>query len=411
MKVPPNILADLDSAISAAEREQYLPGRDELLRLLREARLQAERALRTPLGTTSAILGKEELALALALSATSGAAPPPLPSDRLIGLEPYEDLDPGWLGSFFRYLLSERVPFPTHAAGVPTGQPGSGIVHIADDVTLAMIGDWGTGNPSSLTLGQRVASLRPRPNYTIHLGDVYYSGTPDEQRSRFVDIWPPGADGAFALNSNHDMYSGGAGYFSVALRSPKFSLQQGLSYFALENAHWIVFGLDSAYGSDSWLYQKGELNVAQIAFLGIHAERARASGKRVMILTHHQPIEMDGSLVTPLCDQVTQAVGVKELHWYWGHIHAAAVLKPRIVNGVTILGRCAGHGGVPYEPVDLTRAIAWTETKLAGDPEERRRALNGFAVVRLDGAAIHESFLGEDGSVRYPEAAASAAAA
>src|SRR6185295_11208924 len=97
-----------------------------------------------------------------------------------------------------------------------------GVIQVANDVTLALAGDWGTGNLSSGMIARRIASLRPQASYTIHLGDVYYSGTPQEEEQRFVASWPVGADGAFALNSNHEMYSGGKGYFSVALESPKF---------------------------------------------------------------------------------------------------------------------------------------------------------------------------------------------
>ncbi|MDC0744804.1 metallophosphoesterase family protein [Polyangium mundeleinium] len=411
MKVSVNDISKLDEAIRTLEARTDQPDRAETLSMLRAARKQAERALGTPLGITSAVLSSDELALSLAMSAMSGSAPPTpdAASEQLVSPRQYADLDPGWLQSFFHYLRSKRLPFPTHDAGVPAGQPGSGVIHVANDITLALAGDWGTGNTSSRAIARHIASLAPRPNYTIHLGDVYYSGTLDEEQERFVALWPSGADGAFALNSNHEMYSGGVGYFHVALEDPKFSLQRGLSYFALENASWIVFGLDSAYGSDACLYQKGELNPVQIAFLAVHGERARAAHKRVVVLTHHQPIEFDGSLVTPLCDQITSAVGVREIYWYWGHIHGAAVLEPKVVQGVTIHGRCIGHGGVPYEPLHLTPALTWAEDRLAGDPEEKRRALNGFAVVQLEGATIRESFLGEDGQLRYTTATAAAA--
>lgn len=412
MKLPADALQQIDSSIVAVEASPSLVDRDEVLQMLRSARKQAERALRTPLGTTDATQGDDELALSLVLSAASGAAAPDLPSSpaELIGTKQYEDLDPGWIGSLYNYLHSKKVPFPTHDERVPAGMPGSGVVHVADDITLALAGDWGTGNLSSGMIARQIASLRPQPSYTVHLGDVYYSGTPEEEERRFVASWPVGAQGAFAINSNHEMYSGGKGYFSVALESPKFARQQRLSYFALENARWIIFGLDSAYPSNARLYDKGELDTTQLRFLATHGARARAAGKRVMVMSHHHPIEFDGSLVTPLCDRVTRALGVRELHWYWGHIHGAAALKPRAINGVIVHGRCVGHGGVPYEPFARTEIMEWTEPELAGDPEERRRALNGFAVVRLDGAEIAEAFYGEEGSMRHRIAHVAAAA-
>jgi hypothetical protein len=400
MQLPDDTLEQVDKAIAAVEARPGLSDREKILQMLREARAQAQRALAEPLRTTGPAMGREALVLSLVLSAASHAlsAPPEV----IIGTVMGEDLDPGWIGSLVNYLRSRKVPFPTHGEG-------DGIIPVADTITIAMVGDWGIGNASAAAIARHMAALDPPPTYTLHLGDVYYSGTPAEEQDRFVAVWPPGEAGAFALNSNHEMYSGGQGYFSVALGHPKFALQRGVSYFALENAGWIVFGLDSAYPSHAFLYDKGKLDPVQLSFLSTHAARARAAGKRVMVLTHHQPIDFDGSLVHPLCDDVTRALGGGEVVWYWGHIHGAAVLAPQVVNGVTVHGRCVGHGGIPYEPFQRTPAMEWTETEKAGDPEEHRRALNGFVVLRLDGSALQETFFGEDGSVRYPTALAAAA--
>ena len=96
------------------------------------------------------------------------------------------------------------------------------------------------------------------PDVAIHLGDVYYSGTKDEFRDYFLGprCWPRGtlgetrggARGTYALNGNHEMYSGGAGYFRRAL--PAFG--QETSYFCLENAHWRIIGLDTGYFAKSF---------------------------------------------------------------------------------------------------------------------------------------------------------------
>jgi hypothetical protein len=46
------------------------------------------------------------------------------------------------------------------------------------------------------------------------LATVYYSGTTSEIDDRFIAFWPnvTGAENR-ACNSNHEMYSGGHGYF------------------------------------------------------------------------------------------------------------------------------------------------------------------------------------------------------
>ena len=51
---------------------------------------------------------------------------------------------------------------------------------------IAIIGDWGTGDEVAINLLQQVPSFRPE--ILIHLGDVYYTGTQQEEQSNFLDI-------------------------------------------------------------------------------------------------------------------------------------------------------------------------------------------------------------------------------
>src|SRR5204863_419416 len=66
----------------------------------------------------------------------------------------------------------------------------------------------------------------------------------DAIQSRLVADWPsrPGAINR-ALNGNHEMYSGGAGYFA-ALTSV---FHQSSSCVALQNTNWLLLGLDTSY--------------------------------------------------------------------------------------------------------------------------------------------------------------------
>ena len=91
--------------------------------------------------------------------------------------------------------------------------------------------------------------------------DVYYSGLNSEEHV-FLPTWPEGSDGTDTLNSNHEMYCGGAGYFGTLLGNPLFNAQQGLSHFALTNDHWLMpIRLDSAYFGyyQSLLYEEGSI--------------------------------------------------------------------------------------------------------------------------------------------------------
>ena len=174
---------------------------------------------------------------------------------------------------------------------------------IPDEATVAIAGDWGTGNASSANIAQAIAAQKA--DYTIHLGDVYYSGTESEEAQKFVKMWPAGSRGTFTLNSNHEMYSGGHGYFGVALADPRLAGQKGHSYFALTNANWLVLGLDSAYAATRF-YQQGALKDAEV-LCRIHSLLQSAVGlrsdgatKKVLVLTHHQGLEDDGTPSNPL---------------------------------------------------------------------------------------------------------------
>ena len=49
------------------------------------------------------------------------------------------------------------------------------------------------------------------------------------------------------MNANHDMFTGGHGFFEFLDTDPRFARQGGASYFALENEHWLVAALDTAW--------------------------------------------------------------------------------------------------------------------------------------------------------------------
>jgi hypothetical protein len=353
------------------------------------------------LGQSTSLLHADDYDLSLVLSAIES---PKQPSEvgalfgrDLPGFHQYEDFDPGWIATLWNRLTRGKVPFPV------AKQVTDVVYEMPDATSIAIAGDWGTGNDSSKRIANEIAKLKP--DFTIHLGDVYYSGTESEERKRLVELWPAGQKGAFALNSNHEMYSGGHGYFGIALAHSTFRLQHGYSYFALTNKTWLVIGLDSAYGG-SGMYANGTLNDAQILWLRalMKSEVASSNGasKNVIVLTHHQGVELDGSQ-KDLFSQVASALGEGPHRWYWGHVHGVAAFKPISITGAQLRARLVGHGGVPYAPDPLTPAIDWTETELAGDQQIPQRARNGFALLRFTEDGLEEEFLDEFGNVRWSE--------
>jgi hypothetical protein len=322
------------------------------------------------------------------------------PDGVIWGTGKYEQLDPGWAEAFAVFLESltaGKHPLMANPATVP----------LPDPVCIGLAGDWGTGDwrtRPNLAPSTDVASHMGllRTHVTIHLGDVYYSGTSDQEQHQLIKWWPPGLTASLALNSNHEMYSGAQPYFA-AIAAPPFGKQNGCSYFALENASWIIVGLDSAYFSpEGGLYMDGSLSPAggstQVQFLQAQV----AKGKKIIVLTHHNGLSDDGSNTTDLWSQVMSGFPTNSgpTYWYWGHKHMAAVYK---AQGNGVLCRCCGHGGLRWGQASelQNQNIDWYEHRCANDPDIPERVLNGFAVLSLDGPNIQETFYDENGGVAW----------
>lgn len=305
----------------------------------------------------------------------------------LLGCRQWELLDPRWAEALVQWLehVELRAAFCTTPA----------LIDMPDEVSLGIVGDWGTGAfqpmAASAKIGEQLAAAKP--DYTIHLGDVYYAGTGEQEINTMSD-WPQGRLGSFTLNSNHEMYNGAFGYFAELKRN--FPLHNGCSYFALQNLHWLVIGLDSAYHADrSNLYMNGNLDAAQLAWLA-----ALPRGKQVLVLSHHQGYGALGQGKTALYGQVAAALQREPDYWYWGHLHNGIVYQP--VGGFH--GRCVGHGAIPYGNASELKgdpAVLWYETQAAQDTNYPERVLNGYAMLHLDGPDLSETLLDENGKVRW----------
>lgn len=330
------------------------------------------------------------------------------PDGVIWGTGKWQQFDPGWSEALAVFL--ETALFGSTHVFVTIPQT----IQIPDTVQIGLAGDWGTGDwrpapnlAPSTDVKNHLALLKAE--LTIHLGDVYYAGTSDEEQYLLVKLWPKGSIGSLALNSNHEMYSGGDPYFG-AIAHPPFEIQQGCSFFALENANWVIVGLDSAYYSDDDnLYMDGALYPAnkpneQNAFLLKKGAEAQMSGKKLILLTHHNGLDDSGSNPTALWNQVMNAypAGGGPDYWYWGHIHAGAVYKPR--GPANVRCRCCGHGALPWgQASNLAGSpnVEWYEHRPANDPDIRERVFNGFAVLKLDGPNIREVFYDENGGVAW----------
>jgi hypothetical protein len=230
----------------------------------------------------------------------------------------------GWAGSFFSWWQKLK-PFGWTAPVAPESFPSS--------CRIALFGDWGTGLYGAPVCADSIAK-NGKYDVVLHLGDVYYSGTKKEMQERFVEIWPnvAGAKNR-GLNGNHEMYTGGRAYFDAVQQWGQKS-----SYFALENEHWILGCLDTAYADH-------DLHGDQANWLKGLA--AASPQKKLILFSHHQPFSLLDSQGPKLVKQLEPLFSNKRIYaWYWGHEHHCILYKPHPLYGLR--GRCVGHGGFPY---------------------------------------------------------------
>lgn len=251
--------------------------------------------------------------------------------------------------------------------------PDRSVEALPNKARIAVLSDWGTGLYGAPVSASSIAAAGGY-DLLLHLGDIYYSGTKSETQSRFLDAWPTAAGAVSrALNGNHEMYSGGFGYFDSIL--PAF--KQSGSYFAFQTDYWLLVGLDTAYVDH-------DLDAEQVAWLA--GVIAAAGTRKVVLFSHHQPfsrLDKQGPNLQVALTRIPRAVTA----WYWGHEHVCAIYEPHPT--LKLLGRCVGNGGIPSP----------RNSKVKQAPSERSVA--GVSWKRLGATTESPSCVVLDGSNSY----------
>lgn len=303
----------------------------------------------------------------------------------------------------------------------PLMRPQSSVPESIPDVArVGIVGDWGTGMYGAPAIATAIEHDADPFAVLMHLGDVYYSGTSREMRERFLDVWPKRPEAVNrGLNSNHDMYSAGKPYFTATL--PAFG--QASSYFAMQNQHFTLVGLDVAYDDH-------EIDDTQATW--VEEVIAQAGSRRVIFFSHHQLYSHFEGQGTKLWQQPRFGAILRSgrvFAWYWGHEHRCSIFEAPDAN-FGILGRCVGHGGMP-QPRSATRNLPrdprgefsraeWkksaacvregnqlsdvvvldgTNPLIPG--EEDKFTPHGYAVLTLDGTHLIEEVRDPSGTVIY----------
>lgn len=283
-----------------------------------------------------------------------------------------------WVSSYFKHIFKGRYrPYPTYAA---TGHNGRYAMRSAagGPVHVSISSDWATGTREAAQVAESIRAAEP--DYTIHLGDIYYVGDETEVQENFVGTavnqyspvsWPKGAVGTFALPGNHEMYGGGRAYFTTVLNyCDTGEGAQKASFFCLESEHWRVLGLDTGYNSAGvpvlgsipgidrlgWVHADGRLQDGLLTWLR-ETIRPRENRKATLLLTHHQPLTaFPEEIYLRPAQQLREFFLGQEVVWLFGHEHRLAIYKRRISpGGFPMYARCIGHGGMPVECNDRPR--------------------------------------------------------
>jgi hypothetical protein len=339
-----------------------------------------------------------------------------------------------WISRVAKFWFHKKHTFRDYTAH----GKGTGIYEIADRTSISLIGDWGTGTDEAQMVANRITAFRP--DFTIHLGDVYFVGDDTEIKENFLGEktsdytpvkWPMGTKGSFALSGNHEMYARGLGYFRSLL--PKMGLKtsdnewsgQWASFFCLQNKHWRIIALDTSYNSTQFdwgrvpIVQKSKIVRTSLRFkpkctlppalMNWLESTVNPDGDRrgLILLSHHGSHSSFGEWYQIPSRQLSTLMH-RPVIWFWGHEHKLAIYdKYAVAGGIPCHGRCIGHGGMPVErgtlpDIEECRWLAW-DNRYYDNDEEINAGYNGYVNLVLEGPSMEVEYRDLYGELLFTE--------
>jgi Calcineurin-like phosphoesterase len=324
------------------------------------------------------------------------------------------NFDPNFVETITQYLQYYGPDGKLREPDYIPASPTMPVIPFKAAATVAMVGDWGTGTTAAVNLVRQMAQFDP--DVVIHLGDIYYSGTPEECDRNFAAILNHTFDRSrvpvYNLAGNHDMYCGGVGYYGLlpTLNPPPLPAQPA-SFFCLRSAdqRWQFIAMDTGRTDrDPFDVTTVLVEVDPREEDWLAARITEFSGKTIL-LSHHQffsvfaqigPAQPNGSLTAynPNLDKTfNRFVAAAKTGsgtiaaWFWGHEHTLTIYKPYC--GLD-KGRCVGHGAVPV----LVQDEASPLSKIVNPPDVISVPLGVDGQVHAHGFVILR--FGQDGSCR-----------
>ncbi|HET8888148.1 MAG TPA: metallophosphoesterase [Candidatus Angelobacter sp.] len=309
--------------------------------------------------------------------------------------------DPGW-----GECLAEYLAFKASGGDFPYRANMNPVFNLDANATIAIIGDWGTGQDVAINLLTQVKNAVP--DVVIHLGDIYYSGTQTEVQENFLSICQTvfGAGiPVYSLCGNHDMYSGGNGYYWLVDQ-----LKQQASYFCLQNANWQFLAMDTGHNDNNPFTVVSNMTSLNPAEAQWHANKIQhAGGRKNVLLSHHQLFSPFGSVgevnsapyaYNPNLLANFQSLLPQITCWFWGHEHTLAVYDPYMQLQ---RGRCVGCSAVPvftdqqtYTPASGLTTYngaplpTWNTTAITGNNGTDYN--HGYAIMVLNGTTANVDY-------------------
>lgn len=276
--------------------------------------------------------------------------------------------DPAWASTIEEYVRffgpnGERGQIPY----VRAPSVGPKTIEIKAHAKIAIVGDWGTGAQPAIKLLKQIDS--EVPDVVIHLGDIYYSGTPSECERNFAEpvrrvLRSNGRHPqVYTLSGNHDMYCGGLGYYDLIKKLNRPPHTQPASFFSLRtaDARWQFLGLDTGLHDYSPLHVADAVTFLEEDEIEWHCQRIAEFPGKTILLSHHQLFSAFSAIGSPKDGKRSplnpklykaferMARSGKIAAWFWGHEHTLSIYGP--FAGLE-RGRCVGHGAVPTSIID-----------------------------------------------------------
>ena len=335
---------------------------------------------------------------------------------RTAGNRIYDFLVINILGAFIHYCKSRFRPKTKFRKYILS----NGIFKISNFTSIALAADWASDTEQSFKVGRLMQ--QENPDITIHLGDTYYVGAPQEIDDNFIadhNSWPRGKIGSLAIPGNHEYYSSGSPFYDNLLKTMGLQMNnsnlinQEASYFCLENDYWKILGLDTGYHSvgifllEFLCPPNARLDKIEIKWLK-ETVNNMPDHKGLVILSHHQYLSDFEGEYPIVGKQLKEIFGDRTVIWIFGHEHKFAVYNNYSSSeGLNAYCRCIGNGGMPIE---LNRSFTPKGKRPLLFYEDRPNkelegnlGYNGYSVLRLENDKVLIEYKDINNNILYSE--------